>query len=197
MVALRRRGHRCRDVRLPRLAGAGGGIPPGELLRPVRRAWTDLLLTLAVTVIGGALAVGGTIALAPVFFADPRAADAMLFQPLPMWAAVLAVVVFPISVALTELPVFFGYAQPRVANLTRSASAGVLVAALLLSLQHTTLPLIFDAAFLGWRALMFLGFALVLSWVLWKRPRLLPYLIVVHFFLDLQAAVSILLASSG
>ena len=171
-------------------------FPLASFYRPIRPGvGRDLLLTLAVTVIGGALAVGGTIALAPVFFADPRAADAMLFQPLPTWAAVLAVVVFPISVALTELPLYFGYAQPRVVNLTRSASAGVLIPAVLLSLQHTTLPLIFDAAFLGWRALMFLGFALVLSWALWKRPRLLPYLIVVHFLLDLQAAVSILLVS--
>ncbi len=35
----------------------------------------------------------------------------------------------------------------------------------------------------------------VLGFALGKRPRLLPYLIVVHFRLDLQAAVSILLVS--
>ena len=173
-------------------------FPLASFYRPVRPGvGRDILLTLAVTAIGGALAVAGTIALAPVFFADPRAADAMLFQPLPPWAAVLAVVVFPITVALTELPLYFGYAQPRVADLTRSAWASVLIPAVLLSLQHSTLPLIFDPAFLAWRALMFLGFALVLSWALWKRPRLLPYLVVVHFLLDLQAAVSILLVSSS
>ena len=98
--------------------------------------------------------------------------------------------------ALTELPLYFGYAQPRVVNPDAPAWAGVLIPAVLLWLQHATLPLIFDSAFLGVvRALMFLGFALVLSWALWKRPRLLPYLIVVHFLLDLQAAVSILLVS--
>jgi hypothetical protein len=166
--------------------------------RPVRPGvGMDLLLTLAVTVVGGALAVAGTIALVPVFFADPQTATALLFQPLPMWAAVLAVVLFPITIALTELPLYFGYAQPRVAGLTRSAWATVLVPAAALSLQHATLPLIFDTAFLAWRALMFLGFGLVLSWALWKRPRLLPYLIVVHFLLDFQAAVSILLVSGG
>jgi hypothetical protein len=166
--------------------------------RPVRPGvGKDLLLTLAVTLVGGALAVAGTIALVPVFFADPQTATGLLFQPLPMWAAVLAVVIFPITVALTELPLYFGYAQPRVAELTRSAWAAVLVPAAALSLQHATLPLIFDTSFLAWRALMFLGFALVLSWALWKRPRLLPYLIVVHFMLDTQAAVSILLVSMG
>jgi hypothetical protein len=165
--------------------------------RPVRPGvGKDLLLTLAVTFAGGALAVAGTIALAPVFFTDPQTAPALLFQPLPRWAAVLAVVLFPITIALTELPLYFGYAQPRVAGLTRSAWAAVLLPAIALSLQHATLPLIFDTAFLAWRAVMFLGFALVLSWALWKRPRLLPYLIVVHFLLDFQAALSILLVSA-
>ena len=94
--------------------------------RPVRPGvWTDILLTLAVTVVGGMLAVGGTIALAPVFFADPQTANALLIQPLPLWAAVLAVVLFPITIALTELPLYFGYAQPRVERLTRSAWATV------------------------------------------------------------------------
>ena len=116
--------------------------------RPGRASGPDILLTLAVTVVGGTLAVGGTIALAPVFFADPHPANALLIQPLPLWAAVLAVVLFPITVALTELPLYFGYAQPRVADLTRSAWATVLVPAVTLSLQHATLPLIFDPAFL-------------------------------------------------
>ena len=103
----------------------------------------------------------------------------------------------PISIALTELPLYFGYAQPRVAELTRSAWAAVLIPAIFLSLQHATLPLIFDPAFIAWRALMFLGFSLVLGWAIWKRRRLLPYLIVVHFLLDFQTAVSILLVSGG
>lgn len=133
--------------------------------------------------------------LAPVFFADPLEANALLIQPLPLPAAIIAVVVFPITIALTELPLYFGYVQPRLAALTRSAWAAVLVPAVFLSLQHATLPLIFDGRFLAWRALMFLGFALVLGWALWKRPRLLPYLIVIHFLLDLQAAVSIFLIS--
>ena len=172
------------------------GFPLASLYRPIRPGvGMDILLSLVVTFVGGLLAVGGAIVLAPVFFADPQAGNAMLIQPLPPWAAVSAVILFPITMALTELPLYFGYAQPRVADLTHSAWAGVLIPAVLLSLQHATLPLIFDSAFLAWRALMFLGFALVLSWALWKRPRLLPYLIVVHFLLDLQAAVSILLAT--
>ena len=77
---------------------------------------------------------------------------------------------FPVSVALTELPLYFGYVQPRLGVRTGSAVAAVLVPALFLSLQHATLPLIFDPAFIGWRGSMFLGFALVLAWSLGNDP---------------------------
>ena len=152
----------------------------------------DVLLALAVALVGGGLAVAASILLAPLFFTDPTTANALLIQPLPTWAAVLAVVLFPVSVALTELPLYFGYVQPRLGARTGSAAVAVLVPAVFLSLQHATLPLILDPAFIAWRGSMFLGFALVLAWSLWKRPRLMPYLIVVHFLLDLQAAISIL-----
>ena len=174
------------------------GFVLSSFYRPTRPGvGKDVLLALAVTVVGGALAVGGSIVLAQVLFGDAQAANALLIQPLPLWAAILALVLFPISIALTELPLYFGYAQPRVAELTRSAWAAVLIPAIFLSLQHATLPLIFDPAFIAWRALMFLGFSLVLGWAIWKRRRLLPYLIVVHFLLDFQTAVSILLVSGG
>lgn len=161
--------------------------------RPVRPGvLKDVLLTVVVAAVGGALAVAGSILFAALFFSDPAAASSLLIRPLPLWAAILAVVVFPISTALTELPLYFGYAQPRLRALSGSAAMAVLIPAAFLSAQHATLPLIFDPAFIAWRALMFLGFALVLGWAIWKRPRLLPYLIAFHFLADLQTAVSIL-----
>jgi membrane protease YdiL (CAAX protease family) len=172
------------------------GFAWGDFYRPVRPGLgRDILWAVVVAAVGGTLAVAGSILLAPVFFADPLAANILLIQPLPVWAAIVAVVVFPVTVALTELPLYFGFAQPRIAALTGSAWVAVVVPSVFLSLQHATLPLILDPAFIAWRGLMFLGFALVLGWALWKRPRLLPYLIVVHFLLDTQAAISILIAS--
>lgn len=171
------------------------GFSMWAFYRPTRSGMgKDVLLALAVAAVGGGLAVAGTILLAPLFFADPLEGSALLFQPLPLWAAIVALVVFPISIALTELPLYFGYVQPRLA-VRAGAVIAFLLPAIALAAQHATLPLIFDEGFILWRALMFLGFALVLSAALWKRPSLLPYLIVVHFALDLQAAVSVLLAS--
>ena len=67
------------------------------LYRPVRPGvGRDVLLALATAVVGGGLAVAGSIVLAPAFFADPLAANALLIQPLPRWAAVTAIVIFPV-----------------------------------------------------------------------------------------------------
>jgi len=62
--------------------------------------------------------------------------------------------------------------------------AAWLLASFFLSVQHATLPLIFDWPFILWRAFMFLPFALILGAVLAWRPRLLPYLMVGHFLID-------------
>ncbi|KAA9107954.1 hypothetical protein [Microbacterium rhizomatis] len=101
-------------------------------------AGKDLLWALVVAVIGGTLAVAGSILLAPVFFTDPLTANALLIQPLPTWAAVVAIIVFPVTVALTELPLYFGYAQPRIAALTGSAWLAVLLPSLFLRTCGTT-----------------------------------------------------------
>ncbi len=53
-----------------------------------------------------------------------------------------------------------------------------------------------DAAFVLWRLLMFMPFAFLLGAALHWRARLLPYLMVVHGLLDLQAAWMVLAAST-
>jgi hypothetical protein len=135
--------------------------------------------------------------LASWLYGDPQAGYTQLVQPLPLWAAITAVVLFPLTTALAELPTYYGYLQPRLAQLSRHVWLVVLVPALFHALQHITLPVLFDATYLLWRGLMFLPFALLLSWVLRRRPSLLPYLVVIHFLLDLQAALAVLAVAQG
>jgi hypothetical protein len=54
------------------------------------------------------------------------------------------------------------------------------------------LPLVFDLRFMAWRSLMFLPFALLVAVVLHWRPRLLPYLAIVHVLMDLSFATMFL-----
>ncbi|MET1154971.1 hypothetical protein [Arthrobacter sp.] len=95
------------------------------------------------------------------------------------------------------MPTYYGYLQPRLARLSRYVWLVVLVPALFHAVQHITLPVLFDATYLLWRGLMFLPFALLLSWVLRRRPSLLPYLVVIRFLLDLQAALAVLAVARG
>jgi hypothetical protein len=168
------------------------------LYRPNAGSWKgDLWRLLLVTLAGGVLAAGTNLVLASWLYGDPQAGYTLLVQPLPLWAAVTAVVLFPLTTALAELPTYYGYLQPRLAQLTRRMWLVLLVPALFHAMQHITLPVLFDTTYLLWRGLMFLPFALLLSWVLRRRPSLLPYLVVIHFLLDLQAALAVLAVAQG
>ncbi len=167
-----------------------------ELYRPARGTWKrDVLLALGVTLVAAPLAAGPNILLATALFGDPQIALDLFVQPLPMWAAIVAVVLFPITTAAAELPMYYGYLQPRLAAVVRAGWLVLLLPAVFHALQHAALPLIFDPAFLLWRAVMFLPFAILLALALRWRPSLLPYLLVVHFLLDLQAALMVLAAA--
>jgi len=154
----------------------------------------DLLVTLLTVVLAVPLSVAPNIGLAMLLFGDAEIALNMLVQPLPTWAAILSVILFPLTTALAELPTYYGYVQPRLAALTSSKWVIIGVPALFHAIQHATLPLLFDPAFMLWRGLMFLPFALLLSIMLRWRPTILPYLLIVHFALDMQMALLVLQA---
>src|SRR5579859_3000169 len=145
----------------------------------------DLLVVLGLVVVTLPLVLAPNFGLASLLFGDAQASVTMLFKPLPAWAVWTGIGVFPVTIALAELPVYFGYAMPRLG----SGWGAALLAAFFLSLQHVALPLIFDWRFMLWRAVMFLPFALLLAVALRLRPRLLVYLVIVHGLLDLSTAL--------
>lgn len=168
-----------------------------DLLRvDVTRVVRDLMTAVGVAVVSAVLVTAPNFVLATLLFGDAEAPLATFIQPLPRWAAVAALVMFPTTIALTELPTYFGYLQPRLEVLTGRAWVAVALAAGSLSLQHATLPLVFDWRFVVWRACMFLPLAVLLGITLRWRPRLLPYLAVLHGFADLQAALMIVAVAS-
>jgi hypothetical protein len=154
-----------------------------------RTSWKhDLLLVLGVCALSAPAIVLPSYFLATALFGNAAAAVDLYLRPLPLWAAGISLVGFPLTIALAELPTYFGYVMPRLGR----GWGAVVACAFFLGLQHATLPLLFDWRFILWRASMFLPFALLLGIVLRWRPRLLPYLVVVHGLLDLQAAVTVL-----
>lgn len=154
----------------------------------------DLLWLLGLLVLSGPAAMLPNYFAAQWLFGDSEAVLPLLFQPLPLWAILPTLLFFPLTIALAEIPTYFGYVMPRLEKQVEAWPA-VLLSALALAFQHGTLPLIFDVRFILWRLLMFIPFALLLALALHWRPRLLPYMVIVHGLLDFSAAWMVYTAS--
>lgn len=160
-----------------------------EIVRVDRRTiGRDLLALLGVTLLASIAASVPSALISMALWGDPVTGSSMMFRPVPIWAATFALIAFPVTIALSELPTYFGYAMPRLALLSRRWWLAILICAGGLAVQHCALPFLPDWRFLIWRGLMYLPFALLLALVLAWRPRLLPYLMVVHGLLDFAAA---------
>jgi hypothetical protein len=151
----------------------------------------DLLILLATLIIAGPIAFLPNVLTATWLFGKQQAALELLLQPLPVWGLIIAVIVFPVTIALAELPTYFAYCMPWLEAQTGRRWLAVLLPSLFLAVQHCTLPLIFDGRFIAWRLLMYMPFALFVGLLLRRRPQLLPYLVVVHGLMDMAAALMI------
>jgi hypothetical protein len=176
---LHREGRRLRDLYRVRR----------DLLR------TDLVLLLAVLVIAGPLGFLPNLLLGSLLWGSAQVGGDLSFVALPIWGAVAITLTFPLLQGAAELPTYFGYVMPRLQALYGWRTTAVLVAAATLSLQHVVLPLLFDWRFVIWRAFTFLPFALWFGWALYRRPSLLPYLVIAHALLDASLPIFVLVAS--
>lgn len=152
----------------------------------------EVLICLGLLVIGLPLAMVPNFVLGSWLFGDVSVPFNMMFRALPVWAFIPSLVLFPLTIALTEMPVYYAYTMPRIAKLSGSAWFAVLLVGFFHGLQHIALPLIFDGRFMLWRLGMYLPFALFIAVILYRRPRQLPYLMAVHGLMDLQAILMIL-----
>lgn len=157
----------------------------------------DLLVLLAAGVVMGPLTMLPASLLGGWLFGGVEQAYELFFLPLPVWAAVFSLVLFPVTIALAELPAYFGYVLPRLQGYLGSRWLAWLVCSLVLAAQHMTMPLVFDGRFMLWRFLMFLPFALLVGLMLSWRPRLLPYLVIFHGLLDLGTVWFVFAPSVG
>ena len=151
---------------------------------------TDLFILLGTLILTGPIAFLPNILSANWLFGTQQAALDIFLQPLPTWAIIIAAILFPVTVALTELPTYFAYCMPRLEAQTGRWPT-VLLSSFFLAAQHCTLPLIWDGRFITWRLLMFIPFALFVGLLLRWRPQLLPYLVVVHGLMDLALVLMV------
>ena len=153
---------------------------------------SDLLAILGITIVIGPIGFFPNIWLGSLLFSDPQVSLEMLIRPLPMWAVLFSLVAFPLTQGLAELPTYFSYVMPRLEEQGMRSRLAVSLPALMLGFQHCAVPLLFDLPFFTWRLLMYVPFAFAVGIVLHWRPRLLPYLAVIHVLMDASFAVMLL-----
>jgi hypothetical protein len=113
-------------------------------------------------------------------------------RPLPLWAAYATIVLFPVTQGLAELATYFGCVMPRLASQGTNKYLALALPALMLGLQHVAVPFLFDGRFIAWRALMYIPFAFFAALLLRWRPRLLPYLALIHALMNMSFATMFL-----
>lgn len=172
------------------------GLRYRDLLRFNRPTWkSDLRVLLGFSLLAGPIGYLPSVLGSQWLFGDAMGGPNLMFLPLPMWMAVASLIFLPVAIAISELPNYFAYAMPRLQVLSRRNWLGLTLAVIFLAAQHCAMPLIFDGPFLLWRFVSFLPFALLVGLVLNWRPRLLPYLMIVHWLIDIATAFSIFAVS--
>ncbi|MBN1314470.1 MAG: hypothetical protein JXA42_03345 [Anaerolineales bacterium] len=153
----------------------------------------DLLFLLGFLFIAGPAGYLPNILSARWLFGDPQIALDMLVRPLPAWAAIGGFIFFPVLQGLVEIPTYMIYAMPRLETQYGRPWLAVSLASFFLSAQHVFAPFIPDVRFITYRLVMFLPFAVLIALVLRWRPRLMPYMAVIHMMMDISIAVMFLM----
>jgi len=152
----------------------------------------DLLAMLGITILLGPVGFLPNIWLGRLLFDDPQTSLELLVRPLPMWAVVISLAAFPLTQGAAELATYFSYVMPRLEAHGMRPWLAISVPAFVLGFQHFAIPLVFDLPFLTWRLLMYVPFAFLVGIVLHWRPRMLPYLAIIHILMDASFAAMLL-----
>jgi len=119
----------------------------------------------------------------------------LMFQELPVWALIIAIILFPLSNGLVETTTYIGYALPRLQAITGRKWLAILFAGSALALQHIALPVVMDGNYMLWRFLSFVPLALVLGYIFTKTKRLVP-IAIAHFLMDLQLIIQLVMMTN-
>ena len=116
----------------------------------------------------------------------------VLFQSIPKYMIYLLLFAFPLTMGFAVLPAYFGYIMPRLKNNFRYNCIALFLPVVFFSLEHCTMPLIFDIQFIIFRSLMYLPFVFILGFALYKRPALLPYLSILYGLIYTLPVISLI-----
>lgn len=146
-----------------------------------------LLFIVCMMIIGGI----GMMGLSFVFYGT---LPEFLVQPIPLYLAIINLVVFPITIVFAEMPLYFGYALKNIHHQTQKPVFAIIYTVFFYALQHSFIPLLFDLKYIIYRFLSFLPLALFLGITYFKRHDL-STMMIGHGVMDLSTAIQILFIS--
>lgn len=115
--------------------------------------------------------------------------DKTLVQPIPLWLAIVVLLLLPLSTTVAEDGLYLGYAiNSSAGNKWVNAS----LTAFFYALQHSFIPFLPDGIFVLYRFLSFLPLTILISFWYQKNANPLPVMIG-HFILNIATAVQILI----
>ncbi len=144
------------------------------------------MIFLVVFVGMGGMYLAGFICYGVIPYAAP-----MMIAPIPLWLAIISVLLLPVSTALAEDGLYLGCGVNQIKN----KYVAVLVPAFFFALQHSFIPVLFDFRYIIYRFLSFLPLTIILCHNYYKKRNPLP-IMVGHAVIDIATVVQILMTSA-
>jgi hypothetical protein len=115
-------------------------------------------------------------------------------QPLPIWAAIIVVILLPVTIVFSEIPFYLGYCAPRINKISNNEVFSIVYPLFFYALQHSFMPSIFDFKHMLSRFLMFIPLLIFIG-IWYNRKRDLLPLIAGHGLLDVFTGIQLLIVS--
>lgn len=115
----------------------------------------------------------------------------MMIAPIPLWIAIINILILPITTALAEDGLYLGCGVNQIKN----KYVAIFVPAFFFALQHCFIPTLFDVRYIVYRFLSFLPLTILLCMHYYKHKNPLP-IIVGHAVIDVMTVAWILITSA-
>ncbi|MBE5883832.1 MAG: CPBP family intramembrane metalloprotease [Lachnospiraceae bacterium] len=115
----------------------------------------------------------------------------MMIAPIPLWIAIINILILPISTALAEDGLYLGCGVNQIKN----KYIAIFVPAFFFALQHSFIPTLFDVRYIVYRFLSFLPLTILLCMHYHKHRNPLP-IIIGHALIDVFTVAWILITSA-
>ena len=146
------------------------------------RLGRDLLLGLVYILWFFPLAMVGILGFSELLYGTHQPPS--VYSPLPDWAAVYSLLVFPIIWGLMEQATYQGFALPRLEAVLPNRVFAIALVVFGWGIQHIALPITLDMRFMFFRFLSFIPLAVVMTLIYLRTRRLIPF-IVAHWAVDM------------